>query len=66
MNDPQQPESVWQERSAAFAGAILMQRSGNRLANAPAIPAPGGCDRADRVPQRGLMGFDHAGIQRTG
>ena len=38
-NDPQQPESGWQERSAAFAGAILIERSGNRLANEPAIRA---------------------------
>jgi hypothetical protein len=37
-NDPQ-PECDWQERSAAFAGAILMQRSGNRVANQPAIRA---------------------------
>jgi hypothetical protein len=38
-NDSQQPECGWQERSAAFAGAILIERSGNRLANEPAIRA---------------------------
>src|ERR1700721_4773968 len=38
-NDPQQPESASQERSTAFAGAILIERSGIRLANEPAIRA---------------------------
>src|ERR1700676_2729571 len=38
-NDPRQPGCGWQEKSAAFAGAILTQCFGNRLANEPAIRA---------------------------
>jgi hypothetical protein len=50
VNDPRQPECGWQEGSAAFAGAILIERSGNRLVNEPAIRAQPNAHRLRMAP----------------